>query len=167
MVYAFCTFPWKFYACSVKNRNRKGGYWMILEELFSVRHTKIQDVGIHDSRARSNVFMEKYELPREKNNKVSVRPAKTQINLGIRPVWSESSLSAWRKLGPLATHWAHSEDSDQTGWTPRLIWVFTGRTATLLVLSRGGSYVRLSQNFQIPTSPVSLSKYATSSACTL
>ena len=39
-----------------------------------------------------------------------VRPAKTQISLGIRPVWSESLLSAWRKLGPLATHWAHSED---------------------------------------------------------
>ena len=41
---------------------------------------------------------------------MSVRPAKTQISLGIRPVWSESSLSAWRKLGSLATHWAHSED---------------------------------------------------------
>ena len=36
-----------------------------------------------------------------------VRPAKTQISLGIRPVWSESSLSAWSKLGSLATHWAH------------------------------------------------------------
>ena len=29
-------------------------------------------------------------------------------------VWSVSSLSAWRKLGSLATHYAHSEDSDQT-----------------------------------------------------
>ena len=38
-------------------------------------------------------------------------------------VWSESSLSAWRKLGSLATHWAHSEDSGQTGRMPRLIWV--------------------------------------------
>ena len=31
----------------------------------------------------------------------------------LRPdwaVWSESSLSAWRKLGSLATHWVHSED---------------------------------------------------------
>ena len=27
-----------------------------------------------------------------------------------RPVWSESSLSAWRKLGSLTTHWAHSKD---------------------------------------------------------
>ena len=39
-----------------------------------------------------------------------------------------SSLSAWRKLGSLPTHWAHSEDSDQTGWMPRLIWVFAGRS---------------------------------------
>ena len=54
-------------------------------------------------------------------------------------VWSDSSLSAWRKLGPLATHEAHSEDSDQTGRMPRLIWVFAGRTATLLVLSCRGS----------------------------
>ena len=56
------------------------------------------------------------------------------------PVWSESSLSAWRNLGPLTTHWAHSEDTDQTGRMPRLIWVFAGHTATLLVLSWGGSY---------------------------
>ena len=51
-----------------------------------------------------------------------------QISLCIRPVWSESSLPAWWKLGPLATHWAHSEESDQTWRMPRLIWVFAGRT---------------------------------------
>ena len=56
-----------------------------------------------------------------KPTKWHVRPAKTQISLGIRPVWSESSLSAWRKLGSLATHWARSEYADQTGWMPRLI----------------------------------------------
>ena len=44
-----------------------------------------------------------------KPTKWHVRPAKTQISLGI-----------------LATHWVHSEDSDQTGWMPRLIWVFAG-----------------------------------------
>ena len=64
-----------------------------------------------------------FEPLRDKTNKVSVRPAKTQISLGIRQVWSESSLSAWRKLGSLDTHWAHSEDSDQTGRMPRLICV--------------------------------------------
>ena len=68
------------------------------------------------------------------------RQAKTQISLGICPVWSESLLSAWRKLMSLATHWAHSEDSDETGRMPRLIWDFAGRTVILLVLSWGGSF---------------------------
>ena len=81
------------------------------------------------------------EPPHDKTNNMTVRPAKTQIGLGIRPVWSESLLSAWRNLGSLATHWAHSEDFDQTGRTPRLIWVFAGRTVISLVLSRGGSFV--------------------------
>ena len=54
--------------------------------------------------------------------------AQRKISLGIRPVWLESSLSAWRKLGSLAAHWEHSEDSDQTGRMPRLIWVFAGCT---------------------------------------
>ena len=75
-----------------------------------------------------------------KPTKWHVRPAKTQINPVIRPVWSESSLSVWRKLGSLATHWAHSEDSDHTGRMPRLIWFFAGRTVILLVLSWGGSF---------------------------
>ena len=63
-----------------------------------------------------------------KPTKWHLRPAKTQISLGIRPVWSESLLSAWWKLRPLAIYWAHSEDSDQTGRMPKLIWVFAGRT---------------------------------------
>ena len=41
-----------------------------------------------------------------KPTKWNMCPAKTQISLGIRPVWSESSLSARRKLGSIATHWA-------------------------------------------------------------
>ena len=65
-----------------------------------------------------------------KPTKWSVRPAKTQISLGIRPVWSESSLSAGRKLGSLATHWAHSP-----GWSES--WL--GAQVILLVLSCGSS----------------------------
>ena len=60
-----------------------------------------------------------------------MRPANTQISLGTSPVWSESSLSSWSKLGSLANHWVHSEDSDQTERMPRLIWVFAGRTCHL------------------------------------
>ena len=71
---------------------------------------------------------------------MSVRPAKTQISLGIRPVWSESSLCAqWLAKDPSFLH-ADSEDSDQTGWMPRLIWVFAGRTLILLVLTCHGSF---------------------------
>ena len=63
-----------------------------------------------------------------KPRKWPVCPAKTPITLGSCPVWSESLLLACRKLGSLATHWAYSEDSDQTGWMPRLIWVIAGHT---------------------------------------
>ena len=77
----------------------------------------------------------------DKTNKMSVRPAKTQISLGTRPVWSESSLSAqWVAKGPRFLH-VDREDSDQTGRMPRLIWVFAGRTLTLLVFSCCGSNV--------------------------
>ena len=72
---------------------------------------------------------------------------KTQISLGIRPVWSESSLrTQWVAKDPSFLH-ADSEDSDQTGQMPRLILVFTGRTVTLLVLSWGGL---ISINSSIP-----------------
>ena len=71
------------------------------------------------------------------------RPAKAQASLRIHPVWSESSLSAWRNLGSLASHWAHIEDSDQTGRMPRLIWVFAGHKLILLVLSCRGSYFEI------------------------
>ena len=38
-----------------------------------------------------------------------------------------------KKVGPLATYWTHSEDSDQTGQMPRLILVFAEHTLILLV----------------------------------
>ena len=82
----------------------------------------------------------RYAPRHDKTNKMAVRPAKTQISLGIRPVWSESSLCAqWVAKDPSFLH-ADSEDSDQTGQMPRLIWVFAGRTLILLVLSCRGSY---------------------------
>ena len=54
----------------------------------------------------------------DKTNKMSVCPAKTQISLGIRLVWSESSLSTWRKLGSLATHWAIKSKGTQKVFAP-------------------------------------------------
>ena len=62
-----------------------------------------------------------------KPTKWHVCPTKTQVSLGVCPVWSESSLSAWRKLGSSATI-KRTAKTDQTGQMPRLIWVFAGRT---------------------------------------
>ena len=69
----------------------------------------------------------KTEPQDDKTNKMTFAASEDQISLGIRLVWSEYSLSAWRKSGSLATHWAHSEDSDQTGRMPRLFSLFAGR----------------------------------------
>ena len=57
------------------------------------------------------------EPPRDKNNKVSVRPAKTQISLGVRPVFAVRSMV---EKDQWFLH-ADSEDSDQTWRMPRLI----------------------------------------------
>ena len=57
---------------------------------------------------------------------------KPQISQGIRPVWSESSQRAqWVAEGPRFLY-ADSEDSDQTGRMPRLIWVFAERTGNFV-----------------------------------
>ena len=60
----------------------------------------------------------------------------------LRSAWaSESSLCAqWVAKAPSFLH-ADSEDSDQTGRMPRLIWVFAWRTLILLVLSCRGSFI--------------------------
>ena len=50
------------------------------------------------------------EPPHDKTNKMTVRPGKTQIGLGIRPVWPESLLCAQRvAMDPSFLH-ADSED---------------------------------------------------------
>ena len=98
----------------------------------------------------------------DKTNKVAVRLAKTDqpghppslirvlavrlkktmiLNYPLsaqRPVWSESSLCAQWVAKP-SFFYADSEESDQTGRMPRLIWVFAERTLILLVLSCRGS----------------------------
>ena len=46
-----------------------------------------------------------YETPHDKTNKMTVRPAKIQISLGICPVWSESSLcTQWVAKDPSFLH---------------------------------------------------------------
>ena len=70
----------------------------------------------------------KHEPPPYKTNKMAIAPSE-DTDQPVHPpslIWSESLLSAWRNIGFSATHWAHCEDSDQTGRMPKLIWVFAG-----------------------------------------
>ena len=61
-----------------------------------------------------NSQKKKNEPRHDRTNKVTVRPAKTQISLGICPVWSESSLCAqWVAKDPRFLH----VDSDDSGWS--------------------------------------------------
>ena len=64
-----------------------------------------------------------------KPTKWPVRPAKTQISLDIRPVWSESLLCAlWIAKDPVPLQ-AETLISLQSGRMPRLTWVFPGHTS--------------------------------------
>ena len=62
----------------------------------------------------------------KKKKKWYVRQAKTRISLGIRPIWSESSLYTLCVAKEPMLLYADSEDCDQTGRMPRLIWVVAG-----------------------------------------
>ena len=53
-----------------------------------------------------------------KHTKWHVCPSKTQTSLGIRPVWSEFSLSAWRKLGSLTFFERTMKDLIRLGGCP-------------------------------------------------
>ena len=115
-------------------KNDNGMMWTIKMKMTAECYSALTSDGKRWNRIKNN-WAATWQNQQNKDSE-----AKTQISLGIRPVSSESSLSSWINLGSLATHWMHSEDSNQTGWMPRLIWVFAGRTLILLVLSCLGSF---------------------------
>ena len=85
----------------------------------------------------------KYEPPHDKTNKMTVRPAKTQISLGIRPVWSESLLCAqWVAKDPMFVH-ATAKTLIRLGGCPGWSESSLGAHAILLVVPWGGSYSHL------------------------
>ena len=86
----------------------------------------------------------KNEPPHDRTKKMTVRPAKTRISLGICPVWSESSL---------CTQWVDKEqsflraDSGCPDWSESALGVQT----TLLVLSWGRFRGRFSRQLVVVT----------------
>ena len=92
-----------------------------------------------ESSQSSNIIIE----PRhDKTNKMSERPAKTQISLGIRPVWSESSLCAqWVAKVPRFLHpdsedwsdWADAQADLSLRWAHLFRWFCHAHTHSLIV----------------------------------
>ena len=72
------------------------------------------------------------EPPHDKTNKMTVPPAKTPINLGIRPVWS---VFAVLRTQAFFMRTAKTDQTGCPGWSESLL----GAHAILLVLSGGGS----------------------------
>ena len=99
-----------------------------------------------------------YEPQHDKTNKMSVRPEKTQISLGIAQPDQSSLCTQWVAKDPSFLH-GDSEDSDQTGRMPRLIRVFAVGTAIFLVLSCPGSndWQRKSKNQSVTSTNLLLS----------
>ena len=95
-------------------KNVDGVYWVCILNNERYNATSLVILSVYFS--TSYTYNTNYRMT--KPTKRPVCPAKTQISLGIHTVWSESSLCAWRNLWSLATHWAHSEDSDQKGGCP-------------------------------------------------
>ena len=80
----------------------------------------------------------------------------------LRSAWASAQFD--QGLQSLATHWVHSEDSDQIWRMPRLIRVFVGRTVILLVLSWGGSnqnlHIKFFRSIKLFSSPNHILKFS-------
>ena len=127
-----------FMACLMK------GYKNYLKEVVGPHHTdrkpEFESTNIQSlfdmqgrtigSRAELNL-QKKLSHLMTKPTKWSVRPAKTQISLGIHPVWSVFAVRCKDSQVPKASSCGQQmlwSDWGQTGPLLRLIWVFNGRT---------------------------------------
>ena len=70
-----------------------------------------------------------------------VRPAKPQISLRIRAVWSEPLLASWIFYGCWATDWRSFGVFKLKRRLHRLVWVYNCQNATLLEIKCRGSFV--------------------------
>ena len=109
---------WLFHEIQVRLKRKSVTFWMTSRQ-HSYNHRLISHGGCHGTLHVS------YSMTKLK--KWPVHPANTQISLGICPGWSESLLCAQWELRTQA-FFMRTAKTDQTGWMPRLIPVFAGRT---------------------------------------
>ena len=71
-------------------------------------------IGVSLKLSPVNNSYNRIEPPHDKTSKMTVRPAKTQISLGIRQVWSESLLYIqWTVKDPM---FFHADNEDWSDW---------------------------------------------------
>ena len=70
-----------------------------------------------------------------------MRPAKPQISLRIRAVWSEPLLVAWIFFEYWPTNWTSFGVSKLKRMHHRLVWVYSCQNATLLEITCRGSFI--------------------------
>ena len=104
---------------SVQSKKSSITSWLACTESLNVG--KLKGSAILDIR-KANFASYTNETRQDKTNKMSVHPEKTQISLGICPVWSESLLCAFW----IGKDLMQTLKTDQTGQMPMLIWVFAG-----------------------------------------
>ena len=101
---------WNIRNCLVRLYNCLCEKWFFLSIFFSVAAACLQNL----SCCMVTSHHCKHEPSHDETNKMSVRPAKTQISLGICPVWSESSLCAqWVAKDP---SFLHADSEDWSDW---------------------------------------------------
>ena len=81
-----------------------------------------------------------------------VRPAKAQISLRIRAVWSEPLLVTWMFHDSKATDRTPFGVSKLKGRLHRLIWVYTCQNTTLLEITCRGSFSLFEVKWNFPKS---------------
>ena len=74
-----------------------------------------------------------------------VHRVNTQISLGIRPIWSQSSLSAWRNFGPysyplstqrrLWSDWMHAQSDLSLRWVHISFCLFCHASAQMVLMN--------------------------------
>ena len=89
-------------------------FWFIYRSTWKMILHPLPTETFHIAKDRGVIYIIKYEPPHDKTNKISVRPAKSQISLGICPVWSESSPGAqWVGKDP---SFLHADRKDWSDW---------------------------------------------------
>ena len=124
-----CVIVWRNKASLNLLSDAKQWIWGRMKDFSISTWTAMTDSFFAYVLSKFNTFQFQRDLSRLMTQPIKwpVRTAKTQIGLGIHESDQSSLCTQWVPKDPRFLQ-TDSEVSDQTGWMPRLIWVFAGCT---------------------------------------